>query len=122
MIDPKNLDQASKDWIDEHEKLMLEGNDILDKAVEEAIDYLQDAIENMGDKQWRKMVMGTQIVEMGIGVAFAEHLMPTIYNPMQKNMHKKLKIKKETAVALQHIFVGRVIKNIIRNYNARDTK
>jgi hypothetical protein len=117
-----DIDENNKKWIEENEKLMLEGNDILDKAVEEAIDYLQDAIENMGDKQWRKMVMGTQIVEMGIGVAFAEHLMPTIYNPMQKNMHKKLKIKKETAVALQHIFVGRVIKNIIRSYNARDTK
>lgn len=116
------IDEASQKWIDEHEALMNEGNDILDAAVEEALDYLKDAIDNISDRQWRKMTMSTQTVEMGVGVAFAEHLMPTIYNRMAKDMHKKLKVKKETAVALRHIFIGRVIKNVNRSLNARDTK
>lgn len=119
---PDELDEHARKWIAEHEALMNEGYEIVDRALEDALDYLGDAIENMNDKQWRKMVMSTQTVEMGIGVALAEQLVPVVYGEMHKTMHKKLKIKKETAQALRHIFIGRVIKNVRKELNARDSK
>jgi hypothetical protein len=66
------------------------------------------------------MVMSTQAVEMGAGVALAEHLVPMIYDDMSKNLHKRLKIKKDTARALRHIYIGRVLKNLRRSLNERN--
>lgn len=113
------LDEASIKWIEEQERLMAEGEEITQRASEEALEYVQDALENLSDKQWRKMSMETQIVEMGIGIAMAEHLVPMIYRDMEKTLHKKLKIPKETARALRHIYIGRVIKNIRKVLNER---
>lgn len=120
MASEQEKEQA--EWIEKQENLMIEGSDIVTEAVDEAIDYIKDVLENISDKEWRKMAMAAQPLEMGIGVDIVERLVPVVYTPMTKNMHKKLKIKKETARAVQHIFLGRVIKNIIRSYNARDTK
>src|SRR6476659_350129 len=105
------LDKTTLDWIKKHEDLMSEGETIIKEASDEALEYVRDAVENINDKQWRKMSMSTQIIEMGIGVGIAEHLVPVIYKDMDKNLHKKLKISKETARALRHIYIGRVIKN-----------
>ena len=121
-VEFNDLDEASKKWILKHEKLMEEGGDIVDAAVTEALDYLQDAIDNLNDRQWRKMTMSTQVVEMGIGVMLAERVVPVLYNEMAKNMHKKLKVTPETAQALRHIFIGRVIKNVRKALDERDTK
>ncbi len=118
---PPELDENSAKWIEEQEKLMAEGEEIIKNASNEALDYVTDAIEHINDKAWRKMVMATQVVEMGIGVGIAEHLMPVIYADMEKNLHKKLKVSKETARALRHIYIGRVIKNVRRSLNERDT-
>lgn len=116
-------DKSSEDtkWMREQERLINDGEDIIDRAVEDALDYLKDAIENMNDKQWRKMTLSTQSVEMGIGAGLAERVMPVVYDKMIKDMHKKLKLSKETARVLRHIFMGRVIKNIRRELNARDS-
>lgn len=114
------LDAATLKWIAEQEALMAEGEELIKRASDEALDYIQDALENMHDKQWRKMVMATQVVEMGVGVGIAEHLVPVIYRDMDKNLHKKLKITKETARALRHIYIGRVIKNIRKSLNERN--
>lgn len=115
-----SLDEATKKWIAEQEAAMDEGNAIIKQASDEALEYVKDAIENMNDKAWRKMVMSTQAVEMGIGVGMAEHLVPVIYADMSKNLHKKLKVSKETAQALRHIYIGRVIKNVRRALNERN--
>lgn len=115
----KLSDQDEK-WIDEQEGLMNEGYAIVDAALEDALEYLGDAIENINDRAWRKMTMSTQTVEMGIGVALAEQLVPVVYGRMTKDMHKKLKVSKGTAQALRHIFIGRVIKNIRKGLNERD--
>jgi hypothetical protein len=114
------LDDATQKWITEQEELMDAGENIVQQASDEALEYVKDAIEHINDKQWRKMVMSTQAVEMGIGVAVAEHLVPIIYKDMTKTMHKRLKLSKETARALQHIYIGRVIKNVRRALNERD--
>lgn len=111
------LDEATLKWIAENEKLMEDGEVIIKKASDEAMEYVRDAIENINDKQWRKMAMGTQAVEMGIGVGLAEHLVPVIYGDMQKSLHKKLKVTPETARALRHIYIGRVIKNVRKALN-----
>lgn len=116
---PDELDQSTKDWIETQEGLMEEGRALTKQASDEAFDYVSDAIENLNDVQWRKMSMESQAVEMGIGQAMAEHLVPMIYQDMEKNLHKKLKIKKETATALRHIYIGRVIKNIRKALNER---
>lgn len=121
----KNTDQdgqlgkSTRDWIDRQEGLMEEGRRLTKDASDEAFDYVSDAIENLNDVQWRKMSMETQAVEMGIGQAIAEHLVPAIYQDMEKTLHKKLKIKKETATALRHIYIGRVIKNVRKALNER---
>ncbi len=114
----EQLDKASLKWIAEQEALMQEGAEIIDRAVEDAIDYLGDAIENLSDRQWRKMSMSTQTVEMGIGLALMKRVVP-LYNGMVKGMTKKVKVKKPTAEALRHIFIGRVVKNVREELNAR---
>lgn len=120
MAQNKDLDQSTMEWIEKQEKLMEEGQDIIKQASDEALEYVKDALENISDKQWRKMVMETQAVEMGVGVGIAEHLVPVIYGDMQKSLHKKLKVPKETSEALRHIYIGRVIKNIRRSLNERN--
>lgn len=107
-------DEKSLKWIKEHEQLMKEGERIIQDASDEALEYVRDALENINDRAWRKMVMSTQIKEMGIGVGIAEHVVPVIYKDMEKRMHKRLKVDKSTAQALRHIYIGRVIKNIRR--------
>ncbi len=119
-LDVGDIDEATATWIQEQEDLMVEGEQLIKQASDEALEYVRDAIENLNDKQWRKMVMSTQAVEMGVGVAMAEHLFPVIYMDMSKNLHKKIKVSKETAEALRHIYIGRVIKNIRRSLNERN--
>lgn len=115
-----DIDEATQAWITEQEQLMDEGESIIKSASDEALKYVADALENINDKAWRKMAMGSQAVEMGVGVGMAEHLFPVIYTDMEKNLHKKLKVSKETARGLRHIYIGRVIKNVRRALNERD--
>lgn len=114
------IDAATQQWIAEQEQFVLEGERLIKKASDEALEYVQDAIENINDKAWRKMAMASQSVEMGVGIGFAEHLMPAIYKDMEKSLHKRLKVSKETARALRHIYIGRVIKNVRRELNGRN--
>ena len=120
MATEQELDENSKEWIAKQETAMQEGEDIIKSASDEALEYVADAVNNLNDRQWRKMVMETQIVEMGIGVGLAEHLVPVIYTDMERNLHKRLKVPKETALALRHIYIGRVIKNVRKALNERD--
>lgn len=113
------ISSADTKWMREQERFINDGEDIIDRAVEDALEYLSDAIENMNDKQWRKMTLSTQSVEMGIGVGLVERVAP-VYDRMAKDMVKKLKVKKGTATVLRHIFIGRVVKNIRKELDARD--
>lgn len=117
----KQPSKSELDWIKEQELLMDEGETIIREASNEALEYVADAVENINDKQWRKMVMESQAVEMGIGIGLAEYLIPAIYNDMAKSMHKKLKLSKSTSTALRHIYIGRVFKNVRRKLNERDS-
>lgn len=119
-LDVGDIDEATAAWITEQQDLMHEGKSIIKAASDEALEYVRDAIENLNDKQWRKMVMATQAIEMGVGVGLAEHLVPVIYDDMGKNLHKKIKVSKETAEALRHIYIGRVVKNVRRSLNERN--
>lgn len=115
--EPSSIDAT---WISEQEKLMHTGSDLIKRASDEALEYVKDAIENMNDKQWRKMVMSSQSVEMGIGIGMADHLVPVIYSDMKKNLHKRIKVSKGTAEALRHIYIGRVIKNVRKELDNYD--
>lgn len=108
----EQLSEEDIKWIEEHEDLVKQGRNVVNEASNEALEYVKLALENINDKQWRKMMMSRQAVEMGVGVALMEHLAPAIYKDMEKTMHKKLKIDKRIAVALRHIYIARVIKNI----------
>lgn len=114
------IDKASEDWIDKQDALMDEGKRIVADASNEALEYITDAIDNINDKQWRKMVVESQAVEMGIGIGIAEHLVPVIYQEMERKMHKRLKLPKSTAKALRHIYIGRLVKNVRRTLNERN--
>lgn len=116
----KEPDAATLKWIAEQEHSMDVGEKLMQEASNEAIEYMADAVQNMNDRAWRKMAVSTQAVEMGVGVAMVEHLYPVIYKDMEKNLHKKLKVSKETARALRHIYIGRVIKNLRKSLNERD--
>lgn len=119
-LDVGDIDEATAAFIKEQQDIMLEGESIIKSASDEALEYVRDAIENLNDKQWRKMVMATQAVEMGVGVGIAEHLVPVIYNDMGKSLHKKLEVSKGTAEALRHIYIGRVVKNVRKALNERN--
>ena len=106
-------------WIKKQEAIMLEGRDIVGAASTEALEYVTDAIENFSDKQWRKMTMETQAVEMGVGTTIADVLVPKVYDDMKKKLHKDIGVSKETAMALRQIYIGRVIKNVARSLNER---
>ena len=113
-------DEETLKFIAEQEALMNEGHDLIKRASDEALEYVADAVENINDKAWRKMAMSSQAVEMGIGVGMAEYLLPVVYADMDKSLHKRLKISKDTARALRHIYIGRVIKNVRKELNGRD--
>lgn len=113
------LDKESEKWIQENEALVHEGEEIVRVAISEALDYMTDVTENINDREWRKMSMSSQVVEMGIGVILAEHVIPNIYKDMEKSMHRKLKVPKHVARALRHIFIGRVIKNVRKGLDER---
>lgn len=104
-------------WADKQDAIMDDGKDIIKGASDEALEYVADIIQNMNDRQWRKMAVETQAVEMGVGVGMAEHLVPVIYNDMRKNMRKRTKLSKEHAEAIRHIYIGRVIKNVVKELN-----
>lgn len=114
------ITKENREWMKKQEALMEEGTQIVKSASDEALDYLSDAIENMNDGAWRRMTISTQAVEIGIGVAFSENLMPNIYEDMKKSLHRKLKLDKEKARALRHIYIGRVIKNIKEKLDERN--
>jgi len=116
------MDEESKDWIAKQEQSMTIGESMVKRASDEALDYITDAIENLNNPAWRKMSMDTQSLEMGVGVGIAEHLVPNIYNDMSKTMSKKLKVPKGTARALQHIYIGRLVKNIRKELNDEHDK
>jgi len=113
---------TDEDWIDSQDAKMTEGKKLIQQASNEALEYLTDAVENINDKQWRKMVIESQALEMGIGVGLVEHLVPSIYRDMEKSLHKKVKVSKTTARALRQIYIGRVIKNIIKEAERGSTR
>lgn len=117
----KLTDEEQK-WVEEQEDLHNVGMKIIQEAVEEALDYFNDAVENLDDRAWRKMTVATQAVETGVGEGLGEYVLPVVYARMKKDMHKKLKIPKERAEMLRFIFMGRVVKNIVKAINERDTK
>lgn len=113
-VKPSDSDQA---WADMQDNIVNEGKDIVERANKHALEYMADVVQNMPDKQWRKMAVESQAIQMGVGVGIAEHLVPIIYKDMQKGLHKRLKIPKETAVAVRHIYIGQVIKYIVKELN-----
>lgn len=96
---------------------MDKGREIIINASMEAIEYVSEAIENINDVNWRKMVVRGQALEMGAGRALADKLVPDIYNDMKKKMPRRLKINKELAYALTEIYIGRVVKNLVAEVN-----
>lgn len=113
------LEPADKDreWSDKQDALIDKGEGIVRQASNDALEYTADIVQNMNDRQWRKMAVESQAVQMGVGIALAEHLVPVIYKDMQKGLHKKLKVSKDTAMTLRHIYIGQVIKHIAKELN-----
>lgn len=112
-----DLEQDSQEWADKQDAIIDDGAELVKKAHEEALDYVTDVVNNLGDRQWRKMSVETQAVEMGAGKAIADHLIPVIYNDMKKGLHKRLKLPKEQADAVREIYIGRVVKNLVKELN-----
>lgn len=110
----QNPTDKDREWSDKQDELIDRGKDIVQEASNEALEYVADIVQNMNDRQWRKMAVESQAIQMGVGVGIAEHLVPVIYKDMQKGLHKRLKVPKETAVALRQIYIGQVIKHIAK--------
>ena len=113
-------DERAKEWSLEQAKVMNEGSQIVRRASEEALDYVIDALENIEDQAWRKMSIQTQAVEIGVGTALVDIVVPTIYKDVDKILRKQSKLNKEQRQAVQFIFIGRVIKNIRKELNGRE--
>lgn len=114
-----NLTEKDLEWIAKQEQVVKDGEQLLAKASNDALDYIKDVVDNLNDRQWRKMAMDGHALEMGIGTALVEHLIPTIYKDMEKSMHRKLKVSKPIAKSLRQIYIGRVIKNIKEELDGR---
>jgi hypothetical protein len=114
-----NLTEKDLEWIAKQERTVKDGEKLLGKASNDALDYMKDIVDNLNDRQWRKMAMDKHALEIGVGTALVEHLVPTIYKDMEKSMHKKLKVSKPIAKALREIYIGRVIKNIKEELDGR---
>lgn len=117
MSEPSKQDEK---WIAEQDKLVDEGIEIALRASDAALEYMADAVENISDHAWRKMAISTQAVEMGIGKALAEKVIPAVHHDMKKKLAKKTGLPKPVAHALIDIYIGQVIKNIRKELNARD--
>ena len=111
------MNNQDTEWLEEQLRLTAIGEDVVKKAHDEALEYIQDAIPNIADKQWRKMVIGNSPIEMGVGVTLADDIVPKVYKDMQKSLRKKLKVDKAISQAISHIYIGRVIKNIVGGLN-----
>jgi hypothetical protein len=110
-----------REWSDKIDQIInVEASELARKAHEDALEYLQDVIENMGDKQWRKMGVDSQAIEIGVGIQLHERIVPAIVGDMKKNMHKRLKLSKEVCQVLTNIYMGRVVKNLVKAINERD--
>lgn len=101
-------------WVEKQEAIIKRGETIVQEASNEALEYVSMAIENLEDRQWRKMTVESQALEMGVGKAIAEALVPKIYQDMTKKMARKLGIPKELSRALQHIYIGRTMRTILK--------
>ena len=113
----KKATNADQEWSDKQDALIDMGKDIVEQANHHALEYMADVVQNMTDKQWRKMAVESQAIQMGVGIGLAEHLVPTVYKDMQKGLHKRLKIPKETAQAVRQIYIGQVVKYIVKELN-----
>ena len=120
MADTHESDEETMKWVKHNDELVELGETIVMNASNDALDYTADAVENINNRAWRKMVVEQQAVEMGVGMALAQYLIPVIYKDMEKTMHKKLKVSKEVALAIRHIYIGRVMKNIRKALDERD--
>lgn len=107
-------------WIKEQEVILDEGRELVRAASDEALSYMTDAMENMGDRAWRKMAVSTQAIEIGVGKTIADVIIPQVYNDMRKRLHKKANMPVNVSHALIDIYIGRLIKNIRRALDERD--
>lgn len=103
-------------------KLQQEGEIIVDKAVEESLDYFDDLMENISDVNWRAMAAEQHALEIGVGVTLAERVVPLLYEKMKRTMGKRVGMPQEAVDVMVAIMIGRVIKNVRRAMNERDSK
>lgn len=106
-------------WSDEQVKQTKIGEGIAIDAANNALDFINDVIENYADLAWRKMVVETQAVEIGIGRTLGLHIVPEIFNDIAKKLRKQ-RMPKEHAEMIRDLFIGRVVKNIRKQLNERD--
>lgn len=114
-----DLTPQDKEWVDTTYALMGEGEDLVNDAAEEALEYLEEVMQNAEDKNWRKMSMGTHALEMGIGHGLIDHVAPFVNDTLRKKMKKELKFDDDVVNNLSGIYLGRVIKNIKKAVDAR---
>lgn len=114
------MDEAQKEWVESVSDKVHEGEELVRAASDEALEYVTQTLESFDDDDYRRMVIQTQALETGVGIALADHLIPEIYNDMKKKLHKKLKVPKEMSEVIRNIYIGRVMKNIRRELDGRD--
>lgn len=117
--DYDKLNTEDQAWVDEQMAGIALGEDIVNKATDEALDYLQQIMENANDKSWRKMAFNGRAVEVGIGHALTEHVAPFINDTLRKGMRKELKLDKREVESLINIFLGRSMQNIVKALDER---
>ena len=103
-------------WSKKQEEDLETGMMMVRKAHDDALDFMTDAIENMNDRAWRKMVVESQSKEMGVGLALMDVVART-YEDMGKRLHKKIKVPKKTGDMLRNIYIGRLVKALRKELN-----
>lgn len=114
----KISDQDQK-WLDKVNKSSEEGILIANHSIVESAEYVDLLLSNFDDKSYCQMIVEQHAVEAAIGQYFVDVIAPTFFD-MQKVLRKKTKMSKNNAETCARIYVGRFIRNVVKELNKRN--
>jgi hypothetical protein len=106
-------------WLDEVNKLSEEGDSIAKRSSAESAEYTELLLSNFEDKNYCQMAVKHHAIEAAIGQYFVEAAAPLFFD-MQKTLQKKAKMSKKNAETCARIYVGRLVRNIVKELNNKD--
>lgn len=108
----EKLSQEEKDWVDKNAKRSDDGAQIVDKAIEEAMDWLTKYLDVIEKLEHRKFQSQSLALEIGLVKRFVTRAMPMI-DSVQFNAVNEMKIREHQANILSTQFAAKIMQGII---------